>query len=120
MLLLGMKSDLRDYPDQSGVHEMTGRRELTTAIVNIVSEQRARQLAEALGEEGFLECSAKQDIDSLHKLFKAIATTSLRYTARNESDHTHGLDCGFYRRSKFAWRCSFSTLVTHVFESTTN
>lgn len=99
---------------------MTSRKEITTAIECIVSEQRARQLAEALGAEGFLECSAKQDIDSLHKLFKVIATTSLRYTARTGSDNAQVLDCRGYRRSKFAWWSSFSTPVTHILGRTTN
>ena len=94
MLLLGMQSDLRDHPQQSGVHETTGRKEATTVIGNIVSEPRARRLAEALGAEGFLECSAKQDIGSIHTLFKVIAINSLRYTARAGSDRTLALDCG--------------------------
>ena len=69
----------------------------------IVSEQRARRLAEVLGAEGYFECSAKQGIESFQKLFTVLAITSLKYTARTRSDQTHALDCGQYRRSKFAW-----------------
>lgn len=113
MLLLGMQSDLRGHPHQSGVYQTTGRKESTTSIGNTVSEKRARRLADVLRAEEFLECSAKQDIGSIHTLFKVIAITSLRYTARAESDHTLALDCGQYTRRMFAWSSSFGTPVTH-------
>jgi len=107
MLLLGMKSDLRDYAHQSGVPRTTKEREETTAIGPIVSEQRAQRLAEALGVERYLECSTNQDIDSIRRFFEVIATTSRSYIACTESDQTHA-------QSKSAWKGSFSMSIRYA------
>jgi len=103
MLLLGMKSDLRDHSHQSGVPITTREKGETTAIGPIVSEQRAQRLAEALGAERYLECSAKRDIDSVRRFFDVLATTSRSYVARAELDQTHTVD----------WKGSFSMPVIH-------
>jgi hypothetical protein len=120
MLLLGMKSDLRGHAHQSGVPGTTEERGTTTANGSIVSEQRARLLAEALGAEGYLECSAKQDIESLHKLFKVIAITSLKYTGSTKSDQSHALDRGHNRGTKSAWKSAFGMPATHNSGCTTH
>ena len=113
MLLLGMKSDLRDHPHHLRVPETTEGTQRTTEIGYIVSEQRARRMAEALGVEGYFECSAKQDIDSVHKLFKVLAMTSFSYTGCTKSDQNHGPDYGQYGRNAFAWKKLFSMPFTH-------
>jgi len=113
ILLLGMKSDLRDYAAQSEVHGAAGRRGITASTGAIVSEQRARQLAEALGAEGYLECSAKEDIDSIREVFKVIAITSLRYKAFAQPDRTHSPFCWKYRGGKYRWRNSAGIPATH-------
>jgi len=117
MLLVGTKSDLRDHSHQYGACVSTRGREATTDIRTIVSEQRARRLAEALGVVEYLECSAKHDIDSVRNLFKVLAIASLRYTARTESDHTRALHAG---ESKSAWKRSLSMPVTHNSDRTTD
>ena len=104
ILLLGLKSDLRDNATQSGVHGAAGRRGITASTGAIVSEQRARQLAEALGAEGYLECSAKQDIDSIREVFEVIAITSLRYKAYAKPDRTHSRFCWKYDGGRYRWR----------------
>lgn len=107
-----MKSDLRDYAHQSGVPETTGGTRRTTESGAIVSKERGRQMAEALGAEGYLECSAKQDIDSVHELFKVLSMTSLRYTALTKSNQNDELDRGHYRRNHSARKNSFSMPIT--------
>jgi len=120
MLLLGMKSDLRGHAHQSGVPRTTRGREETTAIRPIVSEHRAQRLAEALGAERYLECSAMQDRNSVHMFFEVLATTSRSYIARTESDQTHTLVSEQYRGSKSACQGSSSTPVIHNSERTIN
>jgi len=111
MLLLGMKSDLREHAHPSGMPRTTRGREGTIAIRPIVSEQRAQRLADALGAERYLECSAKQDIDSVRRFFEVLTTTSRSFMARTESDQTHA-------RSKSAWKGPFSMPIIHNSEST--
>ena len=120
MLLIGMKSVLRDHVHQSGVPGTTRGMDTTTSIGTIVSEQRARRLAEALGAEGYLECSAKLDMDSVHQLFKALAFISLSYTARVNSGQPQALARGHHRRGKFARKRSFIMSIIYNSGRTTN
>jgi len=108
-----MKSDLRDYAHQPGMSGDTGGTQKTTDRGPIVSEQRARRMAEVLGAETYLECSAKHDMGSIHNLFKVLAVTSLRYTAHTQSCQTHGRDCEQIRRSESAWKSLFSMPGTY-------
>jgi hypothetical protein len=114
MLLLGLKSDLREHhANQIGVPEANEGTHVTTEIGDgVVSEQQGRRMAEALGALGYIECSAKQDIDSVHKLFKVFAMISISYTGCAKSDQTHGPDYGNSRGSTSAWKNLFSMPVT--------
>jgi len=86
---------------------------MTTDRGPIVSEQRARRMAEVLGAEGYLECSAKQDMDSVHNLFDVLAVTSLRYTAHTRTCQTRGRDCEQKGRSESARKSLFSMPGTY-------
>ena len=110
MLLLGTKSDLRDHAHHFGVLGTNGGTQVNTETRSVVSEQRARRMAQALGVHGYLECSATEDRDSVHKLFKVLAITSLSYTG---SDQTHRPGHGQRGGSTSAWKNFFSMLVTH-------
>ena len=113
MLLLGTKSDLRDDAHHFGVLGTNEGTQANTETGCVVSEQRARRMAHALGVQGYLECSAKEDTDSVHKLFKALAITSLSYTGYTEPDQTHSPGYGQHGGSTSAWKNFFSMLVTH-------
>jgi hypothetical protein len=65
------------------------------ATGTIVSEEWAQQLAKAMRAEGYLKCSTKKNIDSIHKLFKVLSITSIGYM--------------FHIASEFEWRRSSGT-----------
>jgi len=112
IILLGMKSDLRDHAHQPGMSGDTGGTQMTTDHGPIVSEQRARRMAELLGAEAYLECSA-EDIDSIHNLFNILTVTSLRYTAHTQSCQTRGRGCEQKGRSESARKSFFSMPDTY-------
>ena len=107
-----MKSDLRDHAHQPGMSGDTGGTQMTADRGPIVSEQRARRMAEVLGAEAYLECSA-DDMDSIHNLFNVLTVTSLRYTAHTQSCQTRGRDCEQIGRSESAWKSLFSMPGTY-------
>ena len=110
MLLLGTKSDLRGHAHHFGVLGTNEGTQVNAETRSVVSEQRARRMAQALGIQGYLECSAKEDTDSVDNLFKVLAITSLGYTG---SDQTHRPGYGQCGGSTSAWKNFFSMLVTH-------
>ena len=113
MLLLGTKSDLRDHAHHFGVLGTDVGTQVNTETRSVVSEQRARRMAQALGVQGYLECSAKEGIDSVHKLLKVFAIISLSYTGYTEPDQTHSPGYGQHGGHTSVWKDFFSMLVTH-------
>ena len=109
MLLLGTRSDLRDYAHHFGVLGTNGDTQVNAETRSVVSEQRARRMAQVLGVQGYLECS-QEDIESVDKLFKVLAITSLSYAG---SGQTHRPGYGQRGGSTSAWKNFFSMLVTH-------
>ena len=113
MLLLGMKSDLRDRAHHSGAPEANEGTQVDKEKGYVVSEERARRMAQALGAQGYLECSAKQDVDSVHKLFKVIAMLSISYMGCTKSDQTDFPEYPQYGRSTSAWKNLLSMSVIY-------